>query len=266
MTMTNSRSVTLATNTGLPSSHVLSSNKIQSPALPERVSGPAGIYRRVSTMARPSKNQRSSNPPPSLRPSTFKRRANRLGNSARTDVYEYQSQRVRRAHILLSLDKDEAHEHGAVSDDDTDSNVRKPRLIGENVEDEDIPSEDDEELDSDAAFEESDEERFAGFSFPNVRRSSPFPRITLTAYTTSLGVRPRVKARSGTRDLIPQKLATTMAIVLWIQKRLVTRETSSMSSMFLMAVPMIVRRRRFPRVMPTPKARLAGRVPIPTWR
>ena len=120
-------------------------------------------------MAKLSKNQRSSILPLSSRPSIFKRRANRLRKSAQSDVYEYQSHKVRRAHISLSLDKDEAHEHGAASDDDTDSNVRKPRLIGENVEDEDILPEDDEELDSDAAFEESDEERFAGFSFPKVR-------------------------------------------------------------------------------------------------
>lgn len=122
-------------------------------------------------MARLPKNQRSSNPPVSSRPSTSRRRTNHLRNFTRSDVYEYQSHKVRRAHVLLALDKDEAREHGAASDDDTDSNMRKPRLIGEDVEDEDIPSEDDEELDSDAAFEESDEERFAGFSFPKVRFS-----------------------------------------------------------------------------------------------
>jgi len=49
----------------------------------------------------------------------------------------------------------------------------KPRLIGETVEDEDISSGDDEDIDSDAAFEESDEERFAGFSFPKVRTFPP---------------------------------------------------------------------------------------------
>ena len=119
-------------------------------------------------MARLSKNQRSSILPLSSRPSTIRRRANRLPDSARSDVYEYQSHKVRRAHISLSLDKDEAREH----DDDSVSSARKPRLIGESVEDEGIPSEDDEELDSDAAFEESDEERFAGFSFPRVRRNS----------------------------------------------------------------------------------------------
>jgi U3 small nucleolar RNA-associated protein 14 len=128
-------------------------------------------------MARLSKNQRSSNLPLSSHPSTFKRRANRLRNSTRSDVYEYQSHKIRRANISLLLDKDEANQHGAASDDDTESKARKPRLIGENVEDEDIPSEDDEELDSDAAFEESDEERFAGFSFPKVR-CRPFISFT----------------------------------------------------------------------------------------
>ena len=204
-------------------------------------------------MARLSKNQRSSNLPSSSNPSTFKRRANRLRNSTRSDVYEYQSHKIRRAHVSLSLDKDEAREHGAASDDDTDSNVRKPRLIGENVEDEDIPSEDDEELDSDAAFEESDEERFAGFSFPKVRCSPSLPFTTLMVCATSLGVRTRVKARSRTKTLIPQKITTTTMIILWIQKKLVTQEITSMSSMSLMAVQMIAQRRRSPW-----KARVVG--------
>ncbi|KAH9996496.1 Utp14 protein-domain-containing protein [Russula vinacea] len=106
-------------------------------------------------MARVSKNQRSSILRPSSRPSTSRRRVNRLRDSTRSDVYEYQSHKVRRAHISLSLDKMKP--------------ANMPRLIGESVEDEDVPSEDDEELDSDAAFEESDEERFAGFSFPRPR-------------------------------------------------------------------------------------------------
>jgi U3 small nucleolar RNA-associated protein 14 len=207
-------------------------------------------------MARLSKIQRSSNPPLSSRPSTFKRRANRLRNSTQSDVYEYQPHKVRRAHISLSLDKDEAHEHGAASDDDADSNMRKPRLIGENVEDEDIPSEDDEELDSDAAFEESDEDRFAGFSFPKVRCSPSLPFTMLIVYKISLGLRPRVKTRSGTKTLIPQKLTTMTTIILWIQKKLVTQEITSMSSMSLMAVQMMAQRRRCPRIVPTRKARV----------
>lgn len=101
-------------------------------------------------------------------------------NPLRSDVYEYQSQRVRRANVPLSLDKEEADEHGLGSDGDLVADIRKPRLIGESVEDEEVPSEDDEELDSDAAFEESDEERFAGFSFPKVRHVHFLPSIALS--------------------------------------------------------------------------------------
>ena len=116
-----------------------------------------------------AKRRRPSIPPLFSRPSTSGRRSNHLRNSALSDVYEYQSHKVRRAHIPLSLDKEEAREYGADSDSDPTPDLRKPRLIGESVEDEDVPSEDDEELDSDAAFEASDEERFSGFSFPKVR-------------------------------------------------------------------------------------------------
>ena len=191
-------------------------------------------------MAKLSKNQRPSILPLSSRPSTFKRRANRIRNSAQPDVYEYQSHKVRRAHISLSLDKDEVHEHGVTSDDDTDSNVRKPRLIGESVEDEDILPEDDEELDSDAAFEESDEERFAGFSFPKVRHDFFFfPCIMLMVRAISPGLGSRVNAQSRTKAPVPQKLTTVMTTVLWAQKSLVTQEITSMSSMCLMAVQTI---------------------------
>ena len=107
-------------------------------------------------------------------------------NPARPDVYEYQIQKVRRANIPLSLDRDEENEHGFDSDGDLVANVRKPRLIGEDVEDEKIPSEDDEELDSDAAFEESDEERYAGFSFPKVRHILMFHFDALSVLSISL--------------------------------------------------------------------------------
>src|SRR5712671_4670241 len=117
-------------------------------------SGPASLVSSspLQLMAKPSKKRRSSIP---SRPSIPRRRSSHPRNHSRSDVYEYQSHKVRRAHIPLSLDRDEAHEHGAASDDDFDANIRKPRLIGENVEGEDIPSEDDEELDSDAAFEDT---------------------------------------------------------------------------------------------------------------
>jgi U3 small nucleolar RNA-associated protein 14 len=64
------------------------------------------------------------------------------------------------------------------------------------VEDEDVPSEDDEELDSDAAFEDADEERFAGFSFPNVRTLIHFfSYVALSVYEISLAARRRVRTR-----------------------------------------------------------------------
>ena len=124
-------------------------------------------------------------------------RKNAPRNPLRSDVYEYQSQKVRRANVPLSLDKEEANEHDFDSDGDLVANIRKPRLIGESVEDEEIPTEDDEELDSDAAFEESDEERFAGFSFPKVRYIPIHPFIGLNACVISLAARPRIMGLWG---------------------------------------------------------------------
>ena len=173
----------------------------------ETSTGPVNLIRvQFITMAKISKNQRSSIPPLSSRSSKSRRRPNRFRNPAKSDVYEYQSHKVRRAYIPLSLDKDETREHGAASDDDSATDVRKPRLIGESVEDEDVPSEDDEELDSDAAFEDADEERFAGFSFPNVRTLIRFfSYVALSVREISLAARRRVKNRP-----IRQKLTSTM--------------------------------------------------------
>jgi U3 small nucleolar RNA-associated protein 14 len=130
-------------------------------------------------------------------------RQNAPRNPARSDVYEYQSQKVRRANIPLSLDKEEENEHGFDSDGDLVANARKPRLIGEDVEDEKVPSEDDEELDSDAAFEESDEERFAGFSFPKVRHVLILRFNALSACVISLVVKYHIKGLRGTMLLAP---------------------------------------------------------------
>ena len=132
-------------------------------------------------------------------------RHNAPRNPLRADVYEYQSQKVRRANIPLSLNKEEENEHGFDSDGDLVANIRKPRLIGESVEDEEIPSEDDEELDSDAAFEESDEERFAGFSFPKVRHVLILPFTALNACVISLVVKPHIKGLWGAMLLAPLK-------------------------------------------------------------
>ncbi|KAI1790907.1 Utp14-domain-containing protein [Ganoderma leucocontextum] len=88
-----------------------------------------------------------------------------------SDVYEYQQEKVRRAKIKPLLEKDESMGmRGAESgseDEGASGNRRstRPRLVGENDDDIGIAEDEDEEIDSDGAFEESDEERFAGFSF-----------------------------------------------------------------------------------------------------
>jgi U3 small nucleolar RNA-associated protein 14 len=84
-----------------------------------------------------------------------------------SDVYDYEQEKIKRANVSLTLDKDEvdlAGTSGDEDDEDEDAMRRRPRLLGENG-DEAIATDDDEEIDSDEAFEESDEERFAGFQF-----------------------------------------------------------------------------------------------------
>ncbi|TFK56541.1 Utp14-domain-containing protein [Heliocybe sulcata] len=92
-----------------------------------------------------------------------------------SDVYEYEHGKARREKVPLKLDKHEAKEFGVNEDgEDGDDDMgegrsmsewmKRPRLVGENG-DEEIDPDDDEEINSDEAFEESDEERFAGFTF-----------------------------------------------------------------------------------------------------
>ena len=95
-----------------------------------------------------------------------KRLAKKGKQPASHDVYEYVQGKARRSKVGLDLDREEALEYGvgldgANDEDDARENMRA-RLIGENEDGEQVAS-DDEEIDSDAAFEESDEERFAGF-------------------------------------------------------------------------------------------------------
>ena len=90
------------------------------------------------------------------------------------DVYEYEPEKGRRSNVRLELDKDESKEYGIGSDgeieDGVDKEVLGARLIGEREDGEGIASNEDEEIDSDGAFEESDEERFAEF-FPRKVRA-----------------------------------------------------------------------------------------------
>ena len=148
-------------------------------------------------MARAQKNQKAQTLAKSRSPS--RKSANALGYAKRrslksqvtstnvSDVYEYQPEKTRRAKVKLQLSRDErmefgAEESGSGEDDGALAKAtdRRPRLLGENDDEENvIDEEDDEEIDSDAAFEESDEERFAGFSFAS-NVSSFVPRVSLS--------------------------------------------------------------------------------------
>ncbi|QRV83595.1 U3 small nucleolar RNA-associated protein 14 [Ceratobasidium sp. AG-Ba] len=90
------------------------------------------------------------------------------------DVYEYSANKVRRAGIPLTLDREE--EVGAGKDNEGDDELdevreKLRRHIANGEEEGVVLDDDDEEIDSDAAFEdESDEERFASFKFRESKR------------------------------------------------------------------------------------------------
>lgn len=96
-----------------------------------------------------------------------KRKAQKAKSATTTtsDLYEHIPEKSRRSKVNLDLDRNEAMEYGTGIDgaNEEEREGLRARLIGEGMDDEEIASEDDEEIDSDAAFEESDEERFAGF-------------------------------------------------------------------------------------------------------
>jgi len=108
----------------------------------------------------------------------YEKRQARKTKSATTtsDLYEHLPEKTRRSKVTLDLDRDEAMEYGVGIDgaNEEEREQLRARLIGEGMDDEEIASEDDEEIDSDAAFEESDEERFAGFFSSKVGFSLPF--------------------------------------------------------------------------------------------
>jgi U3 small nucleolar RNA-associated protein 14 len=92
------------------------------------------------------------------------------------DVYEFHPEKVRRSGVALRLTREELAELGRdnASDSEGDNNRDgQPRLIGQNSDDEGVGSGDDEDIDSDAAFGESDEETFAGYGFTRKVRCNP---------------------------------------------------------------------------------------------
>ena len=88
---------------------------------------------------------------------------------------------LKRAHRLRALraaygpgDTLPAVQHDDEEGDDVPTDARRAHLVGERDGD-GFDSADDEEIESDDAFEEADEERFAGFNFASDRvRNTPF--------------------------------------------------------------------------------------------
>ena len=128
----------------------------------------ASTFRTMARATNPSKRTKSFSKKTSNATGYAKRKSLKGKALAdASDVYEYQPEKVRRAKVKLLLEKDEAQ---GLAGDDSDaegslSGRPRPRLVGEDDEDDHIGSDEDEEIDSDAAFDESDEEQFAGFSF-----------------------------------------------------------------------------------------------------
>jgi U3 small nucleolar RNA-associated protein 14 len=80
-----------------------------------------------------------------------------------SDVYEFEPENNRRSKISLDVGADEARNLAQDgSDEDEEDGRLKARLVGEQGDNDRIDSEDDEDVDSDAAFDESDDEKYAG--------------------------------------------------------------------------------------------------------
>jgi U3 small nucleolar RNA-associated protein 14 len=101
----------------------------------------------------------------------FSKRRSRLSKASTklSDVYEFQNEKVRRSGVALALGRDDIAGVERQNNSDNEEEWKDPskgaRLIGENEDNEMIDSEDDEDIDSDAAFGDSDEETFAGYGF-----------------------------------------------------------------------------------------------------
>ncbi|KAF8592755.1 small-subunit processome [Ramaria rubella] len=106
----------------------------------------------------------------------YKRRSRKAEAASTGDVYEYFSGKNKRSAVILSLDKDETMGLGPENVDDgiqADRDALRTHIMSMGDADGVVNSEDDEEIESDDAFEESDEERFAGFSFSNKKGNVP---------------------------------------------------------------------------------------------
>lgn len=100
--------------------------------------------------------------------------------SSGMDVYEYNEKDRKgrfRADVALELTKEEVKEYGVDEESDQDDlqKMRDRLKFGDEVP---INSEDDEEIDSDDAFDESDEERFGAYNLKGTKRKATSSKST----------------------------------------------------------------------------------------
>ena len=93
------------------------------------------------------------------------------------DAYEYAAEKNRRAGVELDLGRDDqARGHGGSDEDsdgdgvDLDDNLRAK--IARRIQEDHVRSEDDEDIDSDDAFDDEDEQRFGSYKFAQSKKVS----------------------------------------------------------------------------------------------
>lgn len=119
--------------------------------------------------------------------------------AAQAEVGEQQKQTPRYRQLDADLDDDDAprgkHARGGHDDQDSDEEEGRPRKLRRRQDEDDnveygsdgsgnswrvgvVDEEDDEEIDSDEAFGESDEERFAHFKFPGNKKKKKQAKVS----------------------------------------------------------------------------------------
>jgi hypothetical protein len=144
--------------------------------------------------------------------------------NAISDVYEFEDNtNERRAKVRLELERDEEMGFGRMSDQEEGGGdiAHRVKMFGIGGDDEVIGSEDDDEIDSDAAFEESDEDRFAGFSFASSVRLISHISILEYMRLTFTEDRGRSKRNGQTKNLRNLRLISMKTkMVVWRRKKI----------------------------------------------
>lgn len=129
------------------------------------------------------------------------------------DAYEYSADKIRREKVALELDRDEARA-GSSDDGDGDDDLRA--VIAKRVQEDAVRSEDDEEIDSDDAFEGSDDERYAALKFAQKKTvRCPLVKLVRDSFSPSRKVQSRNLQRPSKSILTrtttgPQRMTTAV--------------------------------------------------------